>query len=1136
MLLDFLRRGLIRLEDYTTLVVDDCQRARAYQKACGHAEECVCPGNRLPHPFFIIMDTFYDTCNPKPRVVGLTPSPVDSWGLATADTEERLHAWKGLCTTLERTMRASLHFVADKTALGEYRPVPECDTLRYKMNTRPSSIPWLHEEDSKDVIELPDGDSDIEELTSGTLVLSDSEKQTMRTFASINQIADELGLWCTRLALWWASGGPLRDPLHVAKVQCIAAMRQQRRAIVDGQVKNKGLKLSLDRPIVLPSLPPAPSSGAAHPGLAARMTTEFKKLMTHTNVSNVDEPSAVAMYLASKSYMDLMYIHDTFNLREVSPKLVALANCVKQSRENDGSVLIWVERRLTAKVLEAFLTACARIARFFQGEVERKFLVCGRGSGECDFGTESVDCVQPPPLVVGIQPFFVLFFRVGTAQSLMGPPSPSNILGMTEEEQEHVVLGFPEQYSILVATPDSILGDTAKNRICITASTIVVFDLMEPPMTCVDRAAVPPPIYIRLLGDQDQVDDTTEPYSDEENEEKEVFPLATDEEKGMVIEIPCAGKVSLNNSVSLLDRYCSKNQQERAVFKFIDIPDEGFQCETQMRWLTDAPFVGKPCNKKRAAKAAAAFEVCKFLHERGELSELLLPPSAPRKKKPRIKKTNMGGPEDTSTSQDASVMGVPVPQDAPTHIVATKQNPKPARMPEAVFEVKIPFTLQKGWRIASADPADALNPQASANDQETAKGVTSFYAYLIHIQAHAPWRFALLNRVPLPLDELQPFAIYPEGKDPATVQFSYIGKVTMNNEQLAVAERFHMQLFAMILKLDKAEYRDRGKMYLILPIDTTNGTLTLPERPPPPETKCKSCGFVGRDPRALLLHVRRHPAALQSRAHEPIRTAGPVITSLPVDATRMGNILMQALGPPRTTPKPNTTFDFSQVDMSQYTNVNSNVKPDVLPYVRAVESAWKTTMEGTSTTGPVMDVVQFTAALGHVCTELGGPSKLDWGLDDEHVKKLFALLAAHRRKRISFHDFHTGLMWLDKPLAFQDFPSPSDKVAACYSVVYESHPRVPLLYAGPCTLSAVEKALENVEVPVGTACIVLSMNDQPFQFTLSRLENKGECCVKGLQDWVCHEGGFNVLRLFLVLVCRGGAHAFVDGGRIHSCV
>lgn len=49
MALDFLRKGYIGLEEYDSLIMDECHRARKYDKKCTHLESCACKENRPPH-------------------------------------------------------------------------------------------------------------------------------------------------------------------------------------------------------------------------------------------------------------------------------------------------------------------------------------------------------------------------------------------------------------------------------------------------------------------------------------------------------------------------------------------------------------------------------------------------------------------------------------------------------------------------------------------------------------------------------------------------------------------------------------------------------------------------------------------------------------------------------------------------------------------------------------------------------------------------------------------------------------------------------------------------------------------------------------------------------------------------------
>lgn len=137
-LLDFLHRGLLGLNEFDTLVFNDCKGARNYSRPredlkdsrekvqdsrermdpqkesvqnsrermdpqkenVQNSQERMDPQKENvieAHPVLHIMDDFYSSCSRKPRIVGLLDSPIDSHGFAIPESNEQLMTWITIC-------------------------------------------------------------------------------------------------------------------------------------------------------------------------------------------------------------------------------------------------------------------------------------------------------------------------------------------------------------------------------------------------------------------------------------------------------------------------------------------------------------------------------------------------------------------------------------------------------------------------------------------------------------------------------------------------------------------------------------------------------------------------------------------------------------------------------------------------------------------------------------------------------------------------------------------------------------------------------------------------------------------------------------------------------------------------------
>ncbi|GMN63272.1 hypothetical protein TIFTF001_032343 [Ficus carica] len=105
-LLDALRRAYFNLEAVGLLVIDECHRAI---------------GN---HPYTKIMKEFYHKCSSKPKIFGMTASPVVGKGVSTtSECEDQI-------LKLESIFDSQVYTIEDKTEMEEYVPSAK-ETYRF---------------------------------------------------------------------------------------------------------------------------------------------------------------------------------------------------------------------------------------------------------------------------------------------------------------------------------------------------------------------------------------------------------------------------------------------------------------------------------------------------------------------------------------------------------------------------------------------------------------------------------------------------------------------------------------------------------------------------------------------------------------------------------------------------------------------------------------------------------------------------------------------------------------------------------------------------------------------------------------------------------------------------------------------
>lgn len=174
-LLDALRKAFLTIEAICLMIMDECHRAT---------------GN---HPYTKIMKEFYHRCSNKPKVFGMTASPVIRKGvLTTMDCEDQI-------SELESTLDSQIYTVEDKTEVEVYAPTAKETRAFYNPTWFPSS-------ELKEKIKASWSKNDASLLTLQESVQSnfkdlDDRVKTLRKrlsndYEKILYCLDDLGLIC----------------------------------------------------------------------------------------------------------------------------------------------------------------------------------------------------------------------------------------------------------------------------------------------------------------------------------------------------------------------------------------------------------------------------------------------------------------------------------------------------------------------------------------------------------------------------------------------------------------------------------------------------------------------------------------------------------------------------------------------------------------------------------------------------------------------------------------------------------------------------------------------------------------------------------------------------------------------------
>ncbi|KAM6559383.1 hypothetical protein CsatA_028622 [Cannabis sativa] len=174
-LLDALRRAFFSLESVGLMVIDECHRAT---------------GN---HPYTKIMKEFYHKCSSKPKIFGMTASPVVRKGVSsTTDCEGQL-------SELETMLDSQIYTLEDKTEMETFVPSAK-ETLKfYDQNRYPfldlkakMEALWLKSEASFPKCQ-ESAQSNYKDMDDRMKTL---QKRLTNDHVKISYCLDELGLVC----------------------------------------------------------------------------------------------------------------------------------------------------------------------------------------------------------------------------------------------------------------------------------------------------------------------------------------------------------------------------------------------------------------------------------------------------------------------------------------------------------------------------------------------------------------------------------------------------------------------------------------------------------------------------------------------------------------------------------------------------------------------------------------------------------------------------------------------------------------------------------------------------------------------------------------------------------------------------
>ncbi|KAK4283890.1 hypothetical protein QN277_000793 [Acacia crassicarpa] len=512
-LLDALRKAFLSIEMVSLIVIDECHRAT---------------GN---HPYAKIMKEFYHKANVKPKIFGMTASPVIKKGVSsTMDC-------KGQISELENIMESEIYMIEDKTEIDVCIPSAK-ESCRYydqaqfaAMSMKSRIEAWWSE---FDVL------SELQKSLQREKDVYDKFKALRRRIANelakILYCVEDLGLLCTYEAV----------------------------------------KISLEKFHNIEEEQGAYQKGFLH-------CKHF--------LENVMQIIGESLPLADKSLLEVEFDYTrAVTLGYISPKLHELIQIFQSFGESGHvSCLIFVERIITAKVIEKFVRKVSQLSHF-------------------------------------------------TVSYITGSNTSNDSLAL--KRQKETLDSFHAGKINLLFTTDVIEEGIHVPR----CSSVIRFDLPKTIRSYVQsrgRARQANSQFIMMLErgntkQRNQLFDIikSERFMTDDSVYSglDFFPRrACTVEEAIRYSVDSTGaSVTSDSSVTLIHQYCGKLKGDKYFnpkpsFEYIDL-EGGYQCKLSLP--SNAAFqtiVGPLSKNAHLAKQLVCFEACKKLHKMGALDDHLRP-------------------------------------------------------------------------------------------------------------------------------------------------------------------------------------------------------------------------------------------------------------------------------------------------------------------------------------------------------------------------------------------------------------------------------------------------------------------------------------------------------------------------------
>ncbi|XP_027190700.1 endoribonuclease Dicer homolog 3a isoform X2 [Cicer arietinum] len=508
-LLDALRKAFLSVEMICLMIIDECHRAT---------------GN---HPYVKIMEEFYYQANEKPRIFGMTASPVGKRGVSsTLDCE-------GQILDLENILDSKRYTVVDRTEMDVYIPSAKESCRFYEQARFPalSLKPKIEASWSKCNV-LSEFQSDYKDMDNKFKTL---HQQMSNELAKILYCVEDLGLLCAYEA---------------------AKICHEKFSKIQGECE------------------------------------VYRKcyLQCVTVIEEVIQIIEESLHLADKMTLDVEFdCSKAVDMGYISPKLLELINLLQTFGESSQlSCLIFVERIITAKVIERFVKAVPQISHF-------------------------------------------------TVSYVTGSNTSADAL--TRKRQIEILESFQSGKVNLLFTTD-VLEEGIHVPNC---SCVIRFDLPKTVCSYIQsrgrsRRANSQFVLMLERGSLKQRNQLFDIIRSErsmthaaDNKDHESNLRAFSVRKTEAYYVDSTGaSVTLDSSVSLINQYCEKLPRDKysnakSNFEFLPV-EEGYECKLILP--PNAAFqilVGPSGKDVRLAKSLVCLEACKKLHQMGALNDHLVP-------------------------------------------------------------------------------------------------------------------------------------------------------------------------------------------------------------------------------------------------------------------------------------------------------------------------------------------------------------------------------------------------------------------------------------------------------------------------------------------------------------------------------